>query len=199
MKTAILVGLGIGLSACGGAVSSGPTIPPDGGYSVVFGPGTIDDAGAPSGSVFAVIGPLVNTGKPNGQDLGIFMVNRAVFGHTCSAILAAGASNNEYPNVQELNFGVGNESGSLTPGTYSVTSSDPTAQASAALTTTDSACHGTELPATSGTVAIGTDVMGSYDLTFGPQGSLSGQFIIPLCAQPATTSQADAGPPVCLQ
>jgi hypothetical protein len=175
-------------------VSTVPPIPPDGG-SILENSGSIAGAQIPANSLFAVVGPLVNTAKPDGQDIAI--ISTTLDAWTCKDAISASATSKFFADTQTLIFGVENESGSVSPGTYSVGG-----QASAGLNTSDAACHTTSILATSGTITIsqiGTDVTGSYDLTFGSQGEITGSFAIPLCAQPPPPDPApEAGTPVCL-
>jgi hypothetical protein len=88
-------------------------------------------------------------------------------------------------------------------GTYDIaTSPSSTPYAAGELKTTTSTCAvGLNVTPTSGTVTLSqvssTSVSGSYDITFGTQGSFTGSFDVAVCDSSGSLPTGDGGPATC--
>jgi hypothetical protein len=177
---ALVAPFSIGLMACGGQ-SQDPAgahiIGEDAGITLI---GTLGSTAFLPLSQFAIDNALITAGEPTGQAIALVLTSVPAF--TCGTAIQASQENWEYGNTQQLIFGVGNENGNVTPGTYSFP------QATGQFTTTDSACKATDVFATSASITLtevaSTALVGTYSLTFGSEGSVSGSFNIPVCGAP---------------
>jgi hypothetical protein len=144
----------------------------------------------------------------SGQVVVVALTNRA--DATCGYIQSQAASGTDttFANFDVLVLAVGTPNGDVTPGTYNVGamgSIGPTSTqtAFAQLETTTATCvSGNAIPATGGTITLTQAgpgaVAGSYEVTFGTQGSFSGSFDVETCAIPDAGARSfDAGAPVC--
>ena len=132
----------------------------------------------------------------SGQGIVIALTNRP--GMTCT-------TDSLFANLDVLDLDVSNANGAVTPGTYAIPAAVAVgSSARAVFSTSTSTCGGDiSLLATSGTITLAelssTHVSGSYDVTFGTQGSFSGSFDLALCDLPdAGVNANDAGVPACL-
>jgi hypothetical protein len=218
MKTSIfaaaslLLGSLSSLVACGGATTSSA-----GGGSSSAGSGSV--VGSIGGTTLNVASTLalldtttVSTSPCAGtegdgascvqtiSDQGVSVVFTDRADITCSLLqtLAASGAGTEFANLSALAVNVMNDHGAVLPGTYGIgasVSGGPTAQVElSATTSTCSTALG--LTATSGSVTLtafnGTRVAGSYEATFGTDGTVSGSFDMPICMITAsTTAPAD--------
>jgi hypothetical protein len=142
----------------------------------------------------------------NGQEVVVVLTNRA--DATCAAIQAEATTHQSlsFADLDVLGLVVATSTGTIAPGTYQVapTISVATPGASVTFEVTDGTC-GVKLNALaqSGTVTLtsldATGVSGSYDVSFGTQGSFSGSFDVAMCALPdgGVTTSFDAGTPRC--
>ncbi len=187
------------LAACGGSAQQPP--------------GTNVDSASLSGNVagntfsvaseFAPVGRLVNTGKPDGQSIAIFLSNTpGALSCLVAQQQAAGQTpRTSYADEDELQLGVFNELGDVTTGTYTLGAQTAGTGAEAVFTTTTSTCgDGANATATGGSItitAISPSVKGTYDVTFGAFGSFSGAFDVTLCQIAIEPATFDAGPVTC--
>lgn len=142
----------------------------------------------------------------SGQTVVVALANRSEY--TCSYFQAAIDSNAgpHFANTVGLELAVGNNNGNVTTGTYDVipVGAVSNSGAGAYFSTTTATCSpGLVNDATGGTVTLSrlspTEIAGSYDVTFGAQGSLAGSFDVPVCDLPdAGPTATDAGVP-CVQ
>lgn len=139
-----------------------------------------------------------------GQAVAVVLTNRA--DATCSALVNAYASGEglSYANFDYLQLGAQNDAANVGTGTYDIiTTATATSGATATFVTTTSTCGmGINANATGGTVTLtkltSSEVAGSYDLTFGTQGTMSGSFDIPVCDLPDSGSTSGAAEPPCM-
>jgi hypothetical protein len=131
--------------------------------------------------------------------LSLFFSNNAAL--TCSLFQSLGGAthNTDFADVELLGLDVASDS-KIGPGTYKLGPAPKTVTkvGEAFFTSYDSTCTSTELKGTAGSITItdvtATTVKGSYDVTFGKSGSLSGSFDVDYCAPPDSgTSSSDAG------
>jgi hypothetical protein len=190
MKNVLLVGVALGLSAAGcGGMSSDPA-----GAHILGGDGGISlTSNGPVGgsflvmSDFAVEQALVNAGVSDGQSISVVLTTLPAW--TCASAIAATHANEGFGNVKELVFGVGNTNGNVAVGTYAFP------EASGEFITTDGSCHGTPVFATGGTITFteiaSAALVGTFDLTFGSQGTVAGSFNVPLCGAPTVSGEPE--------
>jgi hypothetical protein len=178
------------LAACGGeAASPVPSFGPGGGYLLS---GTVAGASFDFHSQLAGVAPLVNTGKPDGQAIAIVLTS--TIDETCG--VAFSTAGELRAQTQLLTFGVGNQSGPVTLGTYKIPS-----EATAQFIVTDAHCADqVNAIASAGSVTFtkvgGGFLVGSFDLAFAGAGSTSGYFELPICEQPSTGAPGQgSGPP----
>ncbi|HEY1695997.1 MAG TPA: hypothetical protein VGG39_27710 [Polyangiaceae bacterium] len=141
-----------------------------------------------------------------GQEVVVILTNRS--DATCSAAQTQLASGNEaaFANFAELELLVANVTADVAAGTYDVVNAGSTATEGslAKYGTTDASCASSATAQASGgsvtlTAVSASRVTGSYQLTFGTEGSFSGSFDVPICNLPdAGGNGADAGAPACL-
>lgn len=200
------------LAACGGQ-TSGP------------GAGSASLSGDVAGTTFTVASVVAGIGSSgssstcssgpdggpscvttsSGQTVVVALTNRA--DATCEYIQsqATATTQTSLASFDVLLLGVYSQT-VVTPGTYAV--SDvlaPTPGTAARLQTSTASCgKGLNIPATSGTITLTQagpgEVAGSYSVTFGTQGTLTGSFDVPVCNLPdagATSSSGSSGPPIC--
>ena len=116
----------------------------------------------------------------------------------------------EFANLDELDLSVANVNGAVTAGTYDIAGPGTDIKSTGAVanfeTTTSKCSIALTQPATKGTVTLShigsTSVSGSFAVTFGSKGAMSGSFDVPLCAIPDGgdsdwASTGDAGAPSC--
>ncbi|HEY6461863.1 MAG TPA: hypothetical protein VIY73_16975 [Polyangiaceae bacterium] len=124
----------------------------------------------------------------SGQVLSVGLSNRG--DSTCAALQqnVVQPQNVEYANLEALLLIVVSPNGTSAPGTYAIPGSTGTAgiQAGAQLDTTNASCApAIHVSADGGSITLTavstTEVAGTYDVTFGSQGSYSGTFDVPLC------------------
>ena len=137
----------------------------------------------------------------------VWLTNRT--DDTCSFLQSVSASETEiaeFANQDVLVLNPANPNGELTPGTYEVvprTATNSTTATTATLLTTTSTCkEDINQSATGGTitltVATSAELKGTYDVTFGSQGSFSGRFDVAVCDIPATAVPPVPPKTVCL-
>ena len=187
------------LVACGGSTASGG------------GGGTGTVSGAVSGTSFTPVsafaafqaagsstncevspdgGSVCTASSSSGQALLIALTNQAA--GSCSALVADITSKQEpsIANLDALALIVANEAADLTPGTYPVvTTGNPTSGSLGEFQTTTATCGvGVSQQSTGGSVTLtsvsASAVAGSYSVTFGTEGTLSGTFNVDICAIP---------------
>jgi hypothetical protein len=204
----------LGIAACSG--SSGG----DGrGGSASLG-GTVNGASFSVASEVAALQAASSTcssGGTDGEDAGtgsctsvgqaviVILTNRS--DATCAAAQSQLASGKEatFANFAELEILVANATADLAAGTYALVNRGSTATegAIAEYATTNSSCASSGPDDASGgsvtlTAVNSSRVAGSYQVSFGTQGSFSGSFDVPICDLPAAGGNtADAGTPVC--
>ena len=134
-------------------------------------------------------GGSVCTNSSSGQALTIIMSNRA--GETCSNIFGDINVAGGYASYELLGVGVGTDTGTLKPGTYNFTgkTGNVTSGAFGEFVTTTATCgKGLELQSSGGSLtltAISADsAQGTYDVSFGSEGSFSGSFNVTMCPFP---------------
>jgi hypothetical protein len=148
------------------------------------------------------------TSTTMGQVAEVILANRPNL--TCAVQQANQSSNVEYANLDSLLLGVfvpGTDVSIVPPGTYDVldTKSPSGMKGSAAtLNTTDAKCnHALNVTATSGTVTLTAvshqQITGTYNLTFGSQGTFTGSFDSPVCAMVDAGTPGTVTKPVCTQ
>jgi hypothetical protein len=140
-----------------------------------------------------------------GQAVVVILTNRS--DATCAAAKSQISSGKEaiFANFAELQLLVANATADLAPGTYDVVNAGSTATEGsvAEYASTDASCAASATAeASSGTVTLtavsSSRVTGSYQVTFGTQGTLSGSFDVPICDLPVAGGNAiDAGTPTC--
>ena len=140
------------------------------------------------------------TASSAGQALGVSLTNRSDL--TCATLESdeESGANTEFANFDALVFEVLGKSGPVTVGTYNLVTGSSTAGANATFQTTSATCASLpQLLATSGTITFtqitATYLAGSYAVTFGTHGSLSGTFGADVCA--LTGGPLPTGPPTC--
>lgn len=157
------------------------------------------------------VGPTADGGEDctsttNGYLAEIVLANLSIL--SCSFVQSSFDSNTNYANADVLVLAVGSASSSIAAGTYDIVAADAgqsgaTTGATAQFQTTTSTCgNGLDLTATSGTITVSavssTRISGTYDVTFGSQGSFTGSFDSPLCAVPdGGSSQSGDGGTTC--
>jgi hypothetical protein len=216
--------LGICLAACGGQTSGLGSGSGAGGGSVS---GTVAGTTFQVASAVAAIGATSSdtscafgsdggescVSASNGQTVAVALTNRA--DATCAYIQSQAGSSTQttFASLDVLMLAVGSVGGDVTPGTYPVMSMSGPAPSPAVSavgiamleTTTPSCASGLNVAATGGTITLTLagpgEVAGSYDVTFGAQGTFTGSFDVETCALPDAGSHTtfDAGPPVCRQ
>jgi hypothetical protein len=144
------------------------------------------------------------TSATNGYIAQIILANLSIL--SCSFIESSFDSNASYANADALELSILNPNGDITAGTYDIVAADAgepgnTNIAAAEFSTTTSTCgDGLDVMASSGTITVSavsaTSISGTYDITFGSQGSFAGSFDSPACAVPdagSTSSEGDGG------
>jgi hypothetical protein len=143
----------------------------------------------------------------SGQVVIVVLTNRS--DASCAAAQAdeATGASFDFASFDELELAVVAPTGTVTTGTFPVvgdTGPAPTTTAAGAdFTTTDASCNTVvQALATSGSITLtqltATTVSGTYDVTFGTQGSFSGSFAVDICQLPdAGGAPVDGGPSVC--
>ncbi len=114
------------------------------------------------------------------------MTNKSAF--TCAYAQSLMGEHIEFSNIELLLLDVASET-TIAPGKYTIVPGTNNMAASAIFESFDKTCTRTAGPvATSGTVTISsvdaTAVKGSYDVTFGKGGTLSGTFDTSVCVLP---------------
>jgi hypothetical protein len=137
----------------------------------------------------------------------LILTNRS--GLSCSEIDSVSNTRSAFANLDALVLEVGTETGDLSPGTFKLTSADgglgtATTAASADYSTTTATCaDGPEQVGTSGTITLtsisAAGVAGTYDVTFGSMGSLSGSFNTSICQLPDSGTNGGDGGINCIQ
>jgi hypothetical protein len=126
--------------------------------------------------------------------LNIFLTSRADV--TCATALANEGSgkNVGFASLDALELSVLTAGGDVAAGTYAISSSSALPyQAAATFTTTTSACASDlDVKATGGAIVLtqvsATEVQGTYDVTFGSEGSFNGSFDVTICGLTAGQS-----------
>ena len=188
LKSAAFAGI-VAVLACGS--SSG-----GGGAATVT--GTVAGAKVPTTDTIAIVGPLVDTfGDFPEQGVTVAITNLTP---ACSFAQPGGDSNP--PNSTVLLMVVGSPE-AVTPGTYSIIATTPTATTINTLLVfeaVDGQCKQTSMHAArSGTITLSTisatAVEGSFDVSLDTGETLSGTFDAPICV---VNTDVDAGPaPAC--
>jgi hypothetical protein len=160
--------------------------------------GTVAGAQVPTTDAIAIVAPLVETfGGFTQEGVTVAITNLSP---ACSFAQPGGDSNP--PNSTILLMEVGSPQ-AVTPGTYSIIATTPTATTINALLVfeaVDGQCKQTSLHAArSGTITFSTisatAVVGSFDVTFNTGENLTGSFDAPICV---VNTNVDAGPaPAC--
>jgi hypothetical protein len=211
---ALGVACALGVNACGGETT---TLGAPGGSGTTV-TGTVGGTSLSVASQLAAIGPQSTscsgfsgdgggqTCTSNGQAVIVVLTNRS--DATCAAAQAEATSGGsfEFANFAELLLLVSTATGTVAPGTYSIVSPSSTVLSGAAAIfgTTNATC-GTVIDsnATSGSITLtqvsATDVSGTYDVSFGSEGSFSGAFDVAICDVPdaGTGGSRGGGPTVC--
>jgi hypothetical protein len=137
------------------------------------------------------------TSSSSGQAVGVLLTNRSEA--TCSAV----GHNLSLSNFDVVQLVVTNNNGNVATGTYAIAppQGSPT-RAEASFTTEDASCaQKINTTATGGSITLtqisGTNVSGSYSVTFGAEGSFQGTFDVPACATPDAGLAADGGTTTC--
>jgi hypothetical protein len=146
------------------------------------------------------------TCSSSGQVVAVLLTNRAdVTCATAQSEEATGA-NIEFANFDVLELAVGVETGTVATGTFAVAGPDAGADApiaGAQLSTSNATCQSAPtVEATGGSITLtqvsATTVTGTYDVTFGAQGSFSGSFNVDICELPDGGGVPDdGGAPTC--
>jgi hypothetical protein len=204
----------LGVTACGGETS---TLGAAGGSGTTV-TGTVGGTSLSVASQLAAIGPESTscsgfggdgggeTCTSTGQAVIVVLTNRS--DATCAAAQAEATSGTSFAfaNFVELALLVSNATGTVAPGTYSIVSPSSTARSGAAAIfgTTNATCASViDSTAASGSITLtqisATDVSGTYDVSFGSEGSFSGAFDVAVCDLPdaGTVSGSGGGPPAC--
>jgi hypothetical protein len=201
---------GLACNACGGSTGAGSV----GSGSVN---GTVGGTSFTVGSQLAFIGPADTssvcmgagdggetcTTTSKGQGVIVVLTNRPNV--TCAALRSLLSKETAFASLDLLALEAGNENGDLAAGAYDLASGSPTAGAQASFDTFTSTCaSGLYLTATGGTVTLSqvssSGVTGTYNVTFGTQGTFSGSFnVAAFCDEPDAGASAavDAGPALC--
>jgi hypothetical protein len=132
-------------------------------------------------------------GETCGQQVTVLLTNRA------DATCASEASNSNYANLRALVIGVSMTSGGVVPGTYAISENTSVARSFALFLTTTSTCtDGLASVAATGSVTVSdfsaTNVTGTYNVSFGTEGTVSGSFDVPICAFDAGTTTTNPTP-----
>lgn len=209
----------LGISACGSSSGGGGT----GSLS-----GKVAGTTFAVASEIAIAGPVVSscsvgggttagggtfdageTCSSGGQAIAVLLTNRS--DATCSLVLRDIATKTgvRYANFDDLELVVASDSANLATGAYSVVGSlgsqGATSGATAFFKTTTSTCvEGVNAQATSGSITLSqvspTNVSGTYEVTFGTQGSFTGSFDVSICDLPdggLGAQPGDGGLPAC--
>ena len=203
---------GGGNSATGSVSGTGFTVASE---VAVLGTATMDCSSGGSGSSSSSSGAGAGsstsssgggtTCTSSGQIVEVVLTNRA--DATCSVAQQAQASNEQlqFASFDELAVIVENVNGDVTPGTYPIVAqnSNATVGSGVEFQTTNATCSPViSTTAISGTVTLTTltsgEVAGSYQASFGSEGSVSGTFDVAICNLPDSGSTNGAsGPTVC--
>ncbi len=205
------------LASCGGSTSPSGT---DGAGVTLA--GTVAGTTFHVSSVVAALTPTSSasscTGSPggtpnctsstSGQYLLIALTNREEF--TCAVVAAEqGGPRREFANLAAVQFGILDPAANLAPGTYPVEvpvavagQVSTAAVGQASLYTSNASCNtDMNLQATGGTITLqaisATRAVGTYDVTFGSQGSFSGSFDVPFCSLPDAGAGSSTGNSIC--
>jgi len=126
---------------------------------------------------------------------------------SCAAVAASQATPNgiTFSNLDVLELYVGTPTGTVAPGTFTISGPlGSAAMVTAFFGKTDATCRASlSAQATAGTITLTqvspSSIVGSYDVTFGAQGSFQGTFDVATCDVPdaGTTPHGDGGPPTC--
>lgn len=195
---ALFIGAMTACTSGGSSSQSGPSLS-----------GTVAGTTFGVASQVAAVGPVEETCagsadggatcSSHGQSVGVILTNRREL--TCAALNTTATS---YANADALALTVLDATGNVSPGTYDI-SPDAGLNASpaafAAFKTTTSTCgDGLDLSATGGTIVLtdvsSSHVAGTFDVTFGSQGSFSGSFDVDTCTLPdggLSTASGDGG------
>jgi hypothetical protein len=184
------------LSAVGGALACSSSSNPDqtkseGGVSAnkVTATGTYEGKtlDAPVGLAFSTTASASGTfgfdaSSETGQLIEVVIIDTAAA--TCSALQSN--PNSEFSNSSGIGLFVGADTGKVLPGTYMLN-----AGVQAQYTVSNSSCGdaGGVPTATAGSVTVtnisGTSISGTYDVTFGSKGAMTGTFDLPFCDTPS--------------
>ncbi len=124
------------------------------------------------------------TSSSSGQAVGVLLTNRAAA--DCGLLLESNPDTN-FANFAYLSLGVVSGDGTVGPGTYAIAGGN--VGASEEYATSSATCEeALDVTATSGSITLtevsATSVAGTYDVTFGTQGSFTGSFEASVCTLP---------------
>jgi hypothetical protein len=164
--------------------------------SVVAAPGWSSESGACT--VSEADGGDVTCPSSFSRSVSVVFTNRS--DATCAAIQSDVASNTtfEYANFDYLAVSVNVANGDVVAGTYEIVASQSSnvTGAAASFVTTSSTCVATPLSATTGTVTLtqvsASSVAGTYNATFGAQGTFQGSFDTAICVFDAGSASTPA-------